>query len=62
MDYLYAMVAWDLEILDLKKLSLNGITYSAVSEETKLKLKEEIFPNKWKEFVDMVNQFESLAK
>lgn len=44
MDYVYAMVAWDLQILDLKKLSLNGITYSAVDEETKKYLKEEVFP------------------
>lgn len=31
LDYLFAYLAWDLDIRDLKKLSLNGITYSSIS-------------------------------
>jgi adenosine deaminase CECR1 len=58
MDYVYAMVAWDLELIDLKKLSLNGITYSAVDDKVKKNLKEEVFPKKWKEFIDLVNSYE----
>ena len=34
-DYLYAFLAWDLDIRDLKKLSLNGIKYSSVEENKK---------------------------
>jgi adenosine deaminase CECR1 len=39
MDYVYAIIAWDLDLRDLKKLSLNGITYSSLSEEKKTHLK-----------------------
>jgi hypothetical protein len=42
----------------LKKLSLNGITYSAVDDKVKKNLKEEVFPKKWKEFIDLVNSYE----
>ena len=33
MDYVYSTVAWDLELIDLKKLSLNGITYSTLDDK-----------------------------
>ena len=48
MDYLLTYVAWELSIRDLKKLSLNGITYSNVSDEEKRKLKEDVFTREWK--------------
>ena len=51
MDYVVAFLAWELNIRDLKKLSLNGITYSSVDDETKKQLKEEVFPRKWKQFI-----------
>lgn len=35
MDYVYSALAWELDIRDLKKLSLNGITYSSVNDEKK---------------------------
>jgi len=35
LDYVYAYLAWDLDIADLKKLCLNSIKYSSVSEEDK---------------------------
>ena len=54
MDYLMAMIAWELDLKDLKKLSLNGITYSSVSDEKKKHLKEKVFPQKWKEFIEYV--------
>jgi adenosine deaminase len=44
-------LAWELDIADLKKLSLNGIKYSAVSDEIKKKLTEEVFPTKWQKWV-----------
>ena len=56
MDYLFAYLAWDLDIRDLKKLSLNGITYSSVSEAHKKHLLTEVFPGKWKEFINLVLQ------
>ena len=43
MDYVAATVVWELDIADLKKLALNGITYSSVSEEKKKTLEEKIF-------------------
>jgi adenosine deaminase CECR1 len=52
MDYLAAYLAWDLSLRDLKKLSLNGITYSSVEdEEHKRVLKEEVFPRHWDAWV-----------
>lgn len=54
MDYLFAYLAWDLDIRDLKKLSMNGITYSSISEESKRHLMQEVFPGKWKEFINQV--------
>ena len=55
MDYVMTYVAWEFSIRDLKKLSLNGITYSSVSDEEKKRLKEEVFPKKWKEFINEIN-------
>lgn len=47
LDWVYAMGAWSLDLRDLKQLSLNGIKYANVSDETKKKLREEIFEPKW---------------
>ena len=33
LDYVYVTLAWELDIADLKKLSLNGITYSSIDEK-----------------------------
>ena len=44
MDYVVAMIAWELDLADLKKLALNGITYSTLDEERKKVLKEKAFP------------------
>lgn len=51
LDMVYVTLAWELDIADLKRLSLNGITYSTVSEETKEHLLKNVFPQKWEEFV-----------
>ncbi len=55
MDYLITFVAWEFTIRDLKKLSLNGITYSSLEENKKKYLREEVFPKEWKEFIRRVN-------
>ena len=56
MDYFMACIAWELDIRDLKKLSLNGIVYSSLSADEKKYLKNEIFPKKWKEFIKSLNE------
>lgn len=53
LDYLYAYIAWDLDIRDIKKLSLNGIKYSSHSEEEKAQ-QNVVFEKKWKEFITLV--------
>lgn len=53
LDYLYVFIAWDLDIRDLKKLSLNGIKYSSLSEEEKAHAYE-VFEKKWKDFITLV--------
>jgi len=45
-----------LNLRDLKKLSLNGIHYSSIPDEKKPHLRDEIFPKKWKEFIDYLNK------
>ena len=54
MDYVFAFLAWELDLKDLKKLSLNGITYSSLDKEQKDHLKNSVFIRKWKEFIDLV--------
>ena len=55
LDYVYATSAWTLTLRDLKKISLNGIKYANVSEETKKSLREDVFEPKWKEWVAWLN-------
>jgi adenosine deaminase CECR1 len=44
MDYLMVALAWELDLRDLKKLSLNGITYSSISPDKRAHLKNVVFP------------------
>lgn len=55
MDYVAATMAWELDLKDLKKLSLNGIKYSSVSDEQKKYLTETIFPPMWKKWIESIN-------
>jgi len=56
MDYVMVALAWQLNLKEFKKLSLNGITYSSVSEEKKKHLKEVVFPQQWKKFLELINE------
>ncbi len=55
MDYFMVALAWELDLRDLKKLSLNGLTYSSIGEVQKKHLKENVFPTKWKDFIYYLN-------
>jgi len=35
LDYVYAFLAWDLDLADLKQLAINSLTYSSVAEGDK---------------------------
>lgn len=35
LDFIYVVLGWELDIWDLKKLSLNGITYSTITDAKK---------------------------
>lgn len=61
LDYVYVTLAWELDIADLKKLSLNGIKYSSVSEECKTKLYE-VFYEKWNAWVNMLARHKITGK
>jgi len=52
LDYVYATLAWELDIRDLKKMSLNGITYSSISKEKRDAMHKDVFPKKWATFID----------
>ena len=43
---------------DLKKLSMNGITYSSIPKEKRENLMNNVFPGKWAEFIDWFNSIE----
>ena len=58
LDYAYVTLAWELDLMDLKQLSLNGIRYSSVSDAVKKDLRENVFPQKWAEFVEMLKNIE----
>jgi uncharacterized lipoprotein YehR (DUF1307 family) len=53
LDYVYVYLAWDLDIADLKQLSLNTIKYSSVSEKDKEELGR-FFEVKWSKFIDYI--------
>lgn len=46
LDYLYVFLSWDLDIADLKKLCLNSLTYSSITDEEKQTLLK-FFDYKW---------------
>ena len=62
MDFIYATLAWELDIWDLKKLCINGIKYASVAEDRKQHLLENVFPGKWDEFVQMLAEVEVTEK
>ena len=43
LDYLYAVGAWELDLRDLKQLSINGIKYASITQEHKDTLMKEQF-------------------
>ncbi len=53
LDYVYAFLAWDLDLADLKQLTLNSIKYAALKEEEK-KVYYEFYENRWKRFLEYV--------
>ena len=61
LDFIYATLAWELDIWDLKKLSMNGIQYSSIPEAKRQNLLENVFPAKWNEFVTMLASLEVTA-
>jgi len=55
LDYTMATIAWQLDLRDLKKISLNGIRYASITEEKKKHLNEVVFPPAWREFILRLN-------
>ena len=54
LDFVYVTLAWELDIWDLKKLSMNGIKYASIHDEKKQHLLENVFPAKWADFIAML--------
>lgn len=53
LDYVYVFLSWDLDLRDLKKLAINSLKYSSITQVEK----EEIFKfftYKWKRFIEYV--------
>ncbi len=51
LDYVYAFLCWDLDLVDLKKLSINGIKYGSGMEEEEKKRLFITFDKQWTHFV-----------
>ena len=51
LDFVYVTLGWELDIWDLKKLSLNGIKYSTISDAKKENLLNNVFPGQWAQFI-----------
>ena len=58
LDFVYVALAWELDIWDLKRLSMNGMTYSTISDAKKQNLLNNVFPAQWDLFVNMLNALE----
>ncbi len=50
-DYWSIFLAWELDLAALKKLSLNGITYSSMTEQEKVRAVK-VWEHRWEEFID----------
>lgn len=55
LDYTYVTLAWELDIADLKRLSLNGIKYASIDELAKAELYA-VFDAKWAKWAEMVSK------
>jgi len=53
LDYVYAFLAWELDLADLKKLCLNSLEFASISTAEKAALKP-LFNEKWLRFIDFV--------
>jgi len=53
LDYLYAFLAWNLDIADLKKLCLNTIEFASITSDEKVELTT-FFNHKWNVFLNFV--------
>eukprot|EP00997_Jenningsia_sp_PLL12_P009918 NODE_699_length_1501_cov_91.829890_g577_i0.p1 GENE.NODE_699_length_1501_cov_91.829890_g577_i0~~NODE_699_length_1501_cov_91.829890_g577_i0.p1 ORF type:complete len:188 (-),score=41.06 NODE_699_length_1501_cov_91.829890_g577_i0:40-603(-) len=51
LDYLMLVLAWELDMRDLKKLSLNGIDYASIDDTRKEELKNGSFKAAWDAFI-----------
>lgn len=58
LDYTYASLAWELSLKELKQFAINGIKYSATTEEQKTEFRKK-FDEEWKEWVEKLAQEES---
>ena len=54
LDYVYAFMAWELNLADLKKLCINSLDYSVIPDQEKERLRP-FFEYKWKKFLEYVN-------
>jgi adenosine deaminase len=51
-------LAWELDLMDLKKLCINGIKYSSIPEEKRNHLLTEVFPHSWNLFIATLKNVE----
>jgi adenosine deaminase CECR1 len=52
-DYVLAFLAWDLTLMDLRKLVINSIEYASIDEEHKEEVRD-FTVRKWVRFLEYV--------
>lgn len=58
LDFVYVALGWELDLMDLKKLCINGLQYSSIPQEQKDNLLNNVFPEKWNAFITELNALE----
>ncbi len=54
LDFVYAFLAWELDVRDLKQLCINSVKFASVTEEQK-KMYEAKFEKEWKKWIMHLN-------
>jgi len=53
LDYVYAFMAWELDLADLKQLCINSLNYSLITDEEKERIRP-FFEERWVRFLEFV--------
>jgi adenosine deaminase len=53
LDFVYAFLAWELDLADLKQLCINSLNYALISDDEKEQIRP-FFEERWTRFLEYV--------